>query len=112
MTRRRSHWGWGREDDLPVGAALQEAAAGVAAHLGFGPGDAEQPVPPERISVAAPRVEVPSASWASAEPRDRARHGYGASYRDLVRGLRGDFGPAPDVVARPADEGDVAAVLG
>src|SRR4051794_3957728 len=109
--RRRSHWGWGHEDDLPVGSALQDAAAGIAAHLGFGPGDAEEPVPLEAATLPAPRVEVPDAPWASAGPGDRARHAYGASYRDLVRGLRGDFAAAPDVVATPAGEDDVEVAL-
>src|SRR4051794_6785817 len=109
--RRRSHWGWGHEDDLPVGSALQDAAAGIAAHLGFGPGDAEEPVPLEAATLPAPRVEVPDAPWASAGPGDRARHAHGASYRDLVRGLRGDFAAAPDVVATPAGEEDVEVAL-
>src|SRR3954454_866741 len=109
--RRRSHWGWGHEDDLPVGSALQDAAAGIAAHLGFGPGDAEEPVPLEAATLPAPRVEAPDAPWASAAPGDRARHAYGAAYRDLVRGMRGDFASAPDVVATPAGEEDVEVVL-
>src|SRR5439155_12675200 len=33
------------------------------------------------------------------------------SYRDLVRGIRGQLPTPPDVVLRPSDEADVGAVL-
>jgi alkyldihydroxyacetonephosphate synthase len=39
------------------------------------------------------------------------RHTYGKSYRDVLRGFRGDFTPAPDLVAMPQGEEDIAAVL-
>ena len=38
-------------------------------------------------------------------------HTYGKSYRDVVRGFRGEFTNPPDVVARPATEADVVALL-
>jgi alkyldihydroxyacetonephosphate synthase len=47
----------------------------------------------------------------SAGPRDRASHAYGRSFRDLVRGLRGDYPNPPDLVAYPRNEGDVVALL-
>ena len=43
--RRRKHWGWGFEDEQPTEHDLREAAAGLAAHLGFGSGDIEAPAP-------------------------------------------------------------------
>jgi alkyldihydroxyacetonephosphate synthase len=84
---RRRHWGWGNEDD-PVG----EGAAEIAAHLGFGSA---------ALEAAAPlRVD-----------HDRALHSHGASYLDVVRGLRGEFPHLPDVIERPADEAGVVAAL-
>jgi alkyldihydroxyacetonephosphate synthase len=47
----------------------------------------------------------------STEPLDRVVHARGKSLRDLVRHRRGDLGKLPDVVVRPADEEQVAAVL-
>jgi alkyldihydroxyacetonephosphate synthase len=85
--RRRRHWGWGFEDD-PVG----EGAADLAAHLGFGSADLEQPAPL--------RVDA-----------DRALHAHGSSYLDVVRALRGDFPHLPDVVVRPDDEAGVLSAL-
>jgi alkyldihydroxyacetonephosphate synthase len=51
------------------------------------------------------------ASIASTEPTDRARHGIGRSYRDLVRGIRGELDTVPDIVLRPRTEQDVVDVL-
>jgi alkyldihydroxyacetonephosphate synthase len=47
----------------------------------------------------------------SAEPRDRAAHAYGKSFRDVVRAFEGRIEHAPDLVLRPRGEDDVAAVL-
>jgi len=48
---------------------------------------------------------------ASDDPVDRARHGIGRSYRDLVRAIRGELGCVPDLVLRPRDEQDVTDIL-
>ena len=60
-----------------------------------------------------PRVAAPSslAHLCSTDRRDRAAHSYGRSYRDVVRLLRGDLPHPPDLVAHPADEADVVALL-
>jgi alkyldihydroxyacetonephosphate synthase len=47
----------------------------------------------------------------STDPLDRVIHARGKSLRDLVRHRRGDLGRLPDVVVRPADEEQVAAVM-
>jgi alkyldihydroxyacetonephosphate synthase len=47
----------------------------------------------------------------STDPLDRVTHARGKSLRDLVRHRRGDLGRLPDVVVRPADEEQVAAVM-
>ena len=60
-----------------------------------------------------PRVAVPAGltAFASQEPLERARHTWGKSYLDRVRGFRGDFSAAPDVVARPRSEDELNRVL-
>jgi alkyldihydroxyacetonephosphate synthase len=84
---RRRYWGWGNDDD-PIG----EGAAEIAAHLGFGSAEIEEPAPL--------RVD-----------HDRALHAHGASYLDVVRALRGDLPALPDLVAHPRDEAEVLAAL-
>ena len=111
--RRRKLWGWGYEDEAPSREELIAAVPGVRAHLGFEPTDAELPAVSDPPTLPAPRLEPPAALAAicSAEPRERALHAYGRSYRDVVRAFRGRFDHPPDVVARPRNEAEVAAVL-
>jgi alkyldihydroxyacetonephosphate synthase len=66
----------------------------------------------EDITLAAPRVTRPPRSRSApatttTAPRTRSAK----SYPDLARGLARDYASAPDVVAYPRDEAEVAAVL-
>ena len=60
-----------------------------------------------------PRITPPPAltQICSTDKYDRIAHAYGQSFPDYIRGLAGDYGSAPDVVAYPRSETDVAAVL-
>jgi alkyldihydroxyacetonephosphate synthase len=109
--RRRSHWGWGYEDERPSRDELRAAAAGLAAHLGFGSPEPEQPVPLEAAELPAPRVALPPGLPLSDDARARALHAHGRSYLDVVRGHQGRFPNAPDAVATPRDEDELRAVL-
>jgi alkyldihydroxyacetonephosphate synthase len=113
MKRRRKHWGWGYEDQQPAPAQLRAAAAGLGKHLGYGLGEAEQPVALEQLALAAPRIEVPArlAGFSEADTHARASHALGKSYMDLVRGFRGHFEHPPDFVARPRGERELEEVL-
>jgi len=103
--RRRKHWGWGYEDEP---APDPQAAAGLAAHLGFGSAELEAPAP---VRLPPPHVELPRGLPLAADDHARALHAHGASYGDVVRGLRGEFPHAPDAVARPASEDELLRVL-
>jgi alkyldihydroxyacetonephosphate synthase len=61
-----------------------------------------------------PRVSAPASLSAilSDDRHDRLSHALGKAYRDVVRGFRGEFANPPDLVAHPADESEVEAVLG
>ena len=113
MSGRRAHWGWGYEDEQATVAQMREAAPGMAAYLGMGSADIEEPVPLERVALAPPRVEVPAglADIADVSVHARASHAMGKAYRDIVRGFRGRFDNPPDVVLRPRDERDVERAL-
>jgi alkyldihydroxyacetonephosphate synthase len=67
----------------------------------------------EELSLPAPRLSPPAALAAvcTSEPYERALHAYGKSYPDYLRAMRGDFDVAPDVVAYPRDERDIAALM-
>ncbi|HVH19403.1 MAG TPA: FAD-binding protein, partial [Myxococcota bacterium] len=109
---RRKFWGWGNEGDGPN----EDQARGIAKTLGarFAVPVELAPEPRlEDLALPKPRVAPPPAlaDRCSVDPHARASHTYGKSYRDIVRGARGDFAVAPDFVAFPRDEADVAALL-
>ena len=113
MARELSFWGWGYADRFPGRA--QRLVLGGRLRLALGIRSVLPRRPPRLadIEFRAPRIEVPSrlADFCSTDQEARVRHTYGRAYRDIVRGFRGDFGPAPDVVAFPRTEDDVRAVL-
>src|ERR1019366_3834376 len=61
----------------------------------------------------APRIAPPAALAAicSTETYDRAAHAHGKGFPDGVRAMLNDFTTAPDVVAYPTNEHDIAAVM-
>jgi alkyldihydroxyacetonephosphate synthase len=109
---RRKFWGWGNEGDGPS----EEQARGIARTLAERFGVAVELAPEPRledVALPAPRVTPPRAlgERCFTDPHARASHTSGKSYRDSVRGARGDFAPAPDFVAEPRDEAEVAELL-
>ena len=110
---RRKFWGWGVEGAGPD----EKQAAGVARALAERFGDPDLSIAPapriEDIELRAPRVTAPQAlrDLCTTDPFERASHTYGKSYRDVVRGARGEFENPPDFVAFPDCEEQVAALL-
>jgi len=109
---RLKHFGWGRE-----GSGLTEAEETLVlrrAEQQFGPPVEPEVKPPglANIKLEPPRLKPPaSLSFCSTEHYDRAAHTYGKSFPEYTRGLLGNYGSAPDVVAYPRNEADVASVL-
>jgi alkyldihydroxyacetonephosphate synthase len=111
--RRRKFWGWGWEDEGPTADQQEKIAAVVGARFGLDGVRVELPPALDEIELRRPRIEVPDslAAICSASPYDRAGHTYGKSFRDVVRAFRRDFSNPPDVVAYPADEAELVALL-
>src|SRR5215469_9590076 len=110
---RLKHFGWGREGD---GLAAAEVAAALGRYRSLF--DVESfaevaPPPLSEIELRPPRLAPPAAlaSCCSSGTYDRAAHTYGKSFSDYARGLVGRYDNAPDVVAYPRNETEVAAVL-
>ena len=110
--QRRSWWGWGAEGEGLTDVELDHLAGLLGEPFGLD-GRRRQAPDPADLDLRAPRVAVPRslADLASDEPGDRAGHSMGKSYRDVVRGLRGQVDHPPDAVLRPATEAELAAVL-
>jgi alkyldihydroxyacetonephosphate synthase len=109
---RLKHFGWGREGE---GLSAEEEAFVLSrAEARFGTAlqvSASAPALGE-IKLDVPRITAPaSLPFCSSDHYDRAAHTYGKAYPELVRGLARDYASAPDVVAYPRHESEVAAVL-
>ncbi|MGH9213249.1 MAG: FAD-binding oxidoreductase [Acidimicrobiales bacterium] len=110
--RVRSWWGWGYEDAAMTDEQVVSLGAAVVGRLGaeidVAPaprlGDVELPA----SRVAAPVVLAP---LARGDRYERLLHSHGRSYRDVVRGVRGQFEHPVDLVVYPETEADVVAVL-
>lgn len=111
--RERSFWGWGYVDEHPSDEEIRALGASLEERFDFP--DLTLDPAPSIADVSAPpsSLEVPGAlsGFATADEEARIRHTYGDAYRDKVRGLRGEFDAAPDLVARPTDADEVAAAL-
>jgi len=105
MARTRNRWGWGFEDAVIDARA---AAPALVQTLGFGTSDVLEPQP---LALPARRLDAPAGDIWSAGDEDRAAHSLGKSYTDTVRGLRGAYEQAVDLVARPRDAREVEEVL-
>ena len=111
-TRTRSHWAWGFVEKFPDDEARAQLARRVRAVLG---GELRLAALPrlEDARLPTPRLAVPAAlaAFATDDRTARIHHTYGRGYRDVVRAFRGDFAPAPDLVATPRTEAEVEATL-
>jgi alkyldihydroxyacetonephosphate synthase len=112
MGNRPKFYGWGFENTGLTGAERELLFRFVADRLGVEP----RVAPPPRaddIALSAPRVATPAAlrGILTSEPYERLLHTYGKSYPETVRAFARDFANAPDLVALPQSEADVAAVL-
>lgn len=111
--RRRSWWGWGWEDEALDDEQATRLVSALSARPGFEGLELRDAPSLDHVSLRPSRVEPPEAlsHLMAADPFSRASHTYGKSFRDVVRGFRGELSHPPDLVAFPADEADVAAVL-
>jgi len=113
MGRRRKFWGWGYEDEDLSRAEKEQLAALLASRFGGGELTVTDPPSLAEVELRAPRFQPPASlrEILTDDPYERAGHTYGKSYRDVVRAYRRDFRPAPDWVALPRNEEEVAALL-
>ena len=102
---RRNLWGWGTAE---AAVSVDETQARVEPF--FGPSEIEFEVAPRLPPV---RVVVPAelSAFTSITDDARASHAMGKAYPDRVRGFRGDFSAAPDLVVTPANERELTLTL-
>ena len=113
MPRCRKFWGWGYEGEGPDAAQTTGIARALAKRFGVARLDVAPEPRLKDLSLRRPRVVPPASAveFCSTSLRDRASHTYGKSYRDCVRGARGEFSHPPDFVAFPRGEEEIVAIL-
>ena len=112
--RQQSFWGWGWADRFPPAEERRRLGQLIGALLGLREPLEPRPAPTlGSITIPEPRLTAPEAlaAFCTTDRHERARRTYGRGYADLLRGFRGDFSPAPDLVATPADEAQIEALL-
>lgn len=113
--RRESVWGWGWADKFPSDEARANIADQVQYLLGLDDEalDSQEPPSIEDVELREPRFELPTVfeGCCTRERRERARHTYGRSYPDVVRGFHADVEAPLDVVAIPDTDEQIAALL-
>lgn len=108
-----SFWGWGYADRFPEDSRRRELADRLERELGFPSLTLRDPPSVEECTIPAPVISVPDhlSDCCTADRAARIHHTYGNGYPDLVRGFRGSFEPAPDIVARPETAAEIESIL-
>ena len=111
--KRLKFWGWGYESETLGEAGARDIARRAGSLTGLAPGPYKAPPALDELRLPEPRITPPAAlaGLCRTDAYARASHAYGKSYPDYIRAWRRDFGGAPDVVACPASEADVIALL-
>ena len=112
MAARRSFWAWGLESEEPSDAERAVRAAELSRR--FGVPITAAPVP--RLADAVlrpPRIRLPDglSSICTTDPWERAFHSHGSNFTDRTNAFNLHFPNPTDVVAHPANEGELSAVL-
>ncbi len=112
-TKRARFCGWGYEGEGPSQEEENTILARYAERFEVAGFERLQHPTPEQVTLAAPRVDIPAAlsGICTTDHWERLQHTYGKSYPDYVRMYDLDFRHAPDAVAYPENEEDIAALF-
>jgi alkyldihydroxyacetonephosphate synthase len=107
--RTRSFWGWGYEGDGPDPLMLAVFLEFIKARFDL---DRFEEIPEPRledITLRSPRFTLPGAlaDFCTDDELERISHSYGKAFRDLVRGLHGEYDNPTDYVAFPRTESQI-----
>jgi alkyldihydroxyacetonephosphate synthase len=113
MASRLKFYGWGNEGTGLDDGERERLFRFVSEKLGVEPRAIAPPPHAAEIALPSSRVSAPAAfeSVLTSDPYERLLHTYGKSFSETVRAFHRDFANAPDLVALPKTEADIAAVL-
>lgn len=111
--RKRSLWGWGYEGGSPDPIMVELFLELLRSRFGLETYDEIEPPRLEDIELREPRFALPESlsAWCTDARADRLSHSYGKAFRDLVRGLHGQYGNPPDYIAYPRKEEQLLALM-
>lgn len=113
MSKQLKYWGWGYENTPINSDSFQQLTSFIKMAFEIEQFEQLVPLPIEQLHLRTPRFELPAdlKNLCSSETYDRARHSYGKSFRDVWRGLHGQFPNPPDYVAFPKTENDIVELM-
>src|ERR1700733_14460643 len=113
MASRLKFYGWGHEGEGLDEAEYERVSRFAAEKLGAQSRAKAAPPQASEIALRVPRIPAPAslARFLTQEPYERLLHTYGKSYPETVRAFARDFANAPDFVALPETEADIAALF-
>lgn len=113
MSKVLKYWGWGYEN-MPINpTTFEQLTYFIKSAFEIEQFERLEPIPIEQLDLRAPRFNLSTdlIDICSASTFDRARHSYGKSFRDIWRGLHGQFPNPPDYVAFPKSEKDIKKLM-
>jgi len=113
MSTKRKYWGWGYENEGPEAAVIEQYKANLQAMFQVKELEQVEPIPIDQLQLRQPRFTLPShlGNICSSDKLDRAARSYGKSFRDVWRGLHGQFNNPPDYIAFPKTEADIQELM-
>ena len=111
--KRRKFWGWGVEEaDLNEEQRL-DLAKRIEKLFNVEGLELDSPPKLDEIDLPESKVTTPESlsEICTTDPYERAAHTYGKGFPDVVRAYMRDFSVAPDIVAFPKNEQDIADLL-
>ena len=113
QTERRSYWGWGYSDPKLPESLVTNFKSMVQAV--FELDELSEITPPvvDNLNLRPPRFKLPVdlTGFCTEANYDRASHSYGKAFRDVIRGIYGQFDNPPDYVAYPNTEADIQKLM-
>ncbi len=113
MPAKRKYWGWGNLNEKIDPAILSQYIVSLKTMFQVKELEDLQPIPINQLSLRSARFSLPKqfASFCTDAVAERAAHSYGKSFRDVWRGLHGQFDNPPDYVAFPKTEIQILEIM-
>lgn len=110
--KRRKFWSWGYEEEGISDDEVKVMAKRVKERLGMDNIEVKKTPTLDDIELKPSRIKIPATleHFCTSDKWDRVVHTYGKGFKDMMHIFRRDYDRAPDVIAYPTNEEQIAAV--